>query len=74
MTPGVWLVDSCHLIGRVISLRELFNLQGLANLNPSNLIGRVYVGDPMSLLHAKYISCGPHDFREDSKTFKVFLL
>ena len=29
--------------------------------DPRGLIGRFYI----TLLHTKYITCGPHDFRED---------
>ena len=31
---------------------------------PRGLIGRIYVRDYYTLLHTKYISCGPHGFRE----------
>ena len=37
----------------------------MANLDPQGLIGRIYVGDHYTLLHIKYISCGPHGFREE---------
>ena len=37
----------------------------VASLEPSGLIGRIYVGDHNTLLHIQYISCWPHDFRED---------
>ena len=40
----------------------------VASLDPKGLIGRIYVGDHQTLLHTKYISCGPHEFRE--KVFK----
>ena len=39
--------------------------QGVVNLDPRGLIGRIYVGDYYTLLHTKYISCGPHGFREE---------
>ena len=39
---------------------------GVANLDPGGLIGRIYVGDHLTLLHTKYISCGPHGFREEN--------
>ena len=41
--------------------------QGVASLGPRGLIGRTYVGDHYTLLHTKYISCGPHPhgFREE---------
>ena len=44
--------------------------QGLASLDPRDLIGRIYVVDNYILLHTKYISSGPHGYRE--KLFKVF--
>ena len=38
--------------------------QGMANLDPRGFIGRIYVGDHKTLLHATYLSCGPHSFSE----------
>ena len=38
----------------------------MANLDPRGLIGRMYVGDHYILLHTKYISSGPHGFREEA--------
>ena len=38
---------------------------GVASLDPNGLIGRIYVVDHYTLLHTKYISCGPHGFREE---------
>ena len=32
---------------------------------PRGLIGKIYVRDHYTLLHTKYISCGPHGFREE---------
>ena len=37
----------------------------VAKLEPWGLIGRIYVGDLLTLLHIKYISCGPHGVREE---------
>ena len=37
----------------------------MANLDPRGLIGRIYVEDHYTLLHTKYISSGPHGFREE---------
>ena len=37
----------------------------VACLDPRGLIGRIYVGDHYTLLHTKYISSGPHGFREE---------
>ena len=37
----------------------------MASLDPRGLIGRVYVVDHYTLLHTKYISSGPHGFREE---------
>ena len=36
--------------------------QGVANFDPR---GKVYIRDHQTLLHAKYISCGLHGFREE---------
>ena len=39
----------------------------VASLGPRGLIGRIYVGDHLTLLHTitKYVSCGLHEFREE---------
>ena len=47
--------------------------RGVASLDPRDLIGRIYVVDHYTLLHTKYISSGPHDFREED-FFKFFPL
>ena len=39
--------------------------RAVASLNPRVLIGRIYVGAHRTLLHTKYISCGPLGFREE---------
>ena len=39
--------------------------RGVASLGPRGLIGRIYVGDHLTLIHNKYVSCGPHGFREE---------
>ena len=36
----------------------------VASLEPWGLVGKIYVGDHLTLRHTKYISCGPHGFRE----------
>ena len=41
----------------------------VASLDPKGLIGSIYVGDHKTLLHTRYISCGPHGFREDFLNF-----
>ena len=41
----------------------------MANLDSRGLIGRIYVGDHYTLLHTKYISSGPHGFREEDLSF-----
>ena len=33
--------------------------RGVASLDPSGMIGRIYVGDHLMLLHTKYLSSGP---------------
>ena len=40
-------------------------LQGLANLDPRGMAGRIYVGDHLSLLHTKYLTSGPYGFNEE---------
>ena len=39
--------------------------QGVANLDPRGMVGRIYVGDHLSLLHTKYLSSRPYGFNED---------
>ena len=39
--------------------------RGMANLDPRGMVGRIYVGDHLMLLHTKYLSSGPHGFREE---------
>ena len=50
--------------------------QGLASLDPRGLICRIYVVDHSTLLHTKYISCGPHSFREEDffENFPIIIL
>ena len=38
---------------------------GMAILDLRGWIGRIYIEDFKTLLHTKYISCGPHGFREE---------
>ena len=38
---------------------------GMGSLDPRGLIGRIYIEDHNTLLHTKYISSGPHGFREE---------
>ena len=35
----------------------------MASLDLRGFIGRIYVGDDLTLLHTKYISCRPHVFK-----------
>ena len=39
--------------------------RGVANLDPRDMVGRIDVGDHLTLLHTKYLSSGPYGFRED---------
>ena len=39
--------------------------RGGGNFDPRGMVGRIYVGGHQTLLHTKYISCGPRGFRED---------
>ena len=36
---------------------------GRGQFGPQGLDWQIYVGDHFTLLHTKYISCGPHGFR-----------
>ena len=38
---------------------------GVASLESRGLTGRIYVGNHLTLLQTKYISCGPHSFRDE---------
>ena len=40
-------------------------LRSVANLDPRGMIGRIYVGDHLSLLHTKYLSSGPYGCSEE---------
>ena len=39
--------------------------RGVAILDPRSMIGRIYVGYHLLLLHTKYKSSGPHGLREE---------
>ena len=39
--------------------------QAVASLDPRVLIGRIHVGNHLTLLHTKYLSFGLHGFREE---------
>ena len=40
---------------------------------PRGLTGMIHVGDHYTLLHTKYVSCGPHGFRkEDFLSFSYY--
>ena len=41
----------------------------VANLDPRGMVGRIYVGDHLTLLHTKYLSSEPYGFREDFWSF-----
>ena len=55
----------------IISLWELMSPR--ANLDPRGMVGRIYEGDHLTLLNTKYLSSGPHGFREE-EFFKFFPL
>ena len=48
----------------ILSLLELMS-PGCANLDPMGYGCRIYVGDHITLLNTKYLSCVPHGFREE---------
>ena len=39
--------------------------RGVTNLDSRGMIGRIYVGDHVTLLHTKYLSSGYYGLRED---------
>ena len=39
--------------------------RGVASLDPRDMVGRIYVGDHLTLLHTKYLCSGPYGFREE---------
>ena len=39
--------------------------RGVVNFDPRGMVGRIYVGDHLTLLHTKYLSSGRYGFRED---------
>ena len=47
---------------------------GVANLDPRDIIDRIYVGDHQTLLHTKYVTSGLHGFREEGfwRVFSYF--
>ena len=50
----------------IISTWELMTPRvGVANLDPSGMVGRIYLGDHQTLLHTKSVGSGPHGFREE---------
>ena len=48
-----------------IALYKQMTPRGVAGLDPRGLIGRIYVGDHLTLLHTKYLSSGPYGYREE---------
>ena len=48
-----------------IALYKHMTPWGVASLEPRGLVSRIYVGDHLTLLYTKYISCGPQGFREE---------
>ena len=44
---------------------------GRGKFGPRGMVGRIYKGDYLKLLHIKYKSSGPHGFRE-RRFFYVF--
>ena len=47
--------------------------RSMANLDPRAMVGRIYEGDHFALLNTKYLSSGPHGFREDFLSFSLCL-
>ena len=49
----------------ILSLWRPMTPQGVANLDPRGMIGRIYEGYHYTLLHTKYIGFKPCGFREE---------
>ena len=47
--------------------------QGIANKDRRDMVGKIYIGDCLTLLHTKYLSSGPYGFKEEV-FFKYFPL
>ena len=56
----------------MISLLGAKDHSDVANLDPMGMVGRIYVGDHLALLLAKYISCVPHGVRKEDFKVVVF--
>ena len=39
--------------------------RGVVNFYPRGMVGRIYVGDLLTLLHTNNLSSGPYGFREE---------
>ena len=71
--------------GLLVSEKKIFDIfslyksvganepRGVTNLDPRGMVGRIYVGDHLTLLHTKYLSSEPYGFREED-FFKFFSL
>ena len=44
--------------------------RGCGQFGPWGMVGRIYEGDHLTLLNTKYLSSGPHGFREED--FLIF--
>ena len=51
---------------------EAIDPRGMGSLNLRGLIGRIYVGNYLTLPHTEHISCGPHSFGEDFYSFSHY--
>ena len=57
----------------IISLWELMSPGAMVSLDPRGTVGRIYKSNLLTLLTTKYLSSGPHGFREEY-FFKFFPL
>ena len=55
-----------------IALYKDMTPRGVARLEPRGLVSRIYVGDHLTLLYTKYISCGPSRFQRKIFLKKIF--
>ena len=62
----IMCIQNLVLIGRfVFKINSDDDPQGVANLDPRGMIGRIYGEYHLTLLHTKYTSFRPCGFREE---------
>ena len=63
--PHGFREEDFFYVFHIISLWRPMTPRGVANLDPWGMIGRIYEGYHLTLLHTKYIGFRPCGFREE---------